>query len=115
MWASTHLGIIPMETLLVYSHDDDVLSHALAVNYVQRNARDYHVSLGMCKIPSHTALSRSAPAEAHPRERNGSITTSAGVAHSRGALPAMGTGANVKCRQRCTHLALVLARTTNSS
>ena len=64
---------------------------------------------------ARTALSRSAPAEAHPRERNGSITTSAGVAHSRGALPAMGTGANVKCRQRCTHLALVLARTTNSS
>ena len=63
MWASTHLGIIPMETLLVYSHDDDVLSHALAVNYVQRNARDYHVSLGMCKIPSLTALGRSAPAE----------------------------------------------------
>ena len=25
------------------------------------------------------------------------------------------TGANGKCRNRCTHLALVLARTTNSS
>ena len=37
MWASTHLGIIPMETLLVYSHDHDVLSHALAANYVQTN------------------------------------------------------------------------------